>query len=371
MAANIEATAKPARAVPVGAEVLTDDELFEMNVHQGFLAAARGYWRTAVYRAVIAEAREVASPDTPVDEIESRMAGRPAYFLYAWLERHLQQARYGGRGGVMTVARQHRDALGSLFPAGGKGDTAAPAHIRALDIHQHPGGLSAAIENAVAHEWYHCGPSFSGVGTEGMVDFYVASVSKLLPRGGSVVDVGCTLGRMTLALKKALPGARVTGVDVCEPVIRVAREKARRLGLAVDFRVADAADMPFPDASFDVVASHWLFHELPAALRERAVDEAYRLTRPGGHVVIFDMYRCPGGNLALWLQKGFSVRNNEPFSIGFSNMDLKAALERRGFRDVSVSDFNPDDNSVGTATALPPARTHFTTLVCAQRPPAS
>jgi SAM-dependent methyltransferase len=71
-----------------------------------------------------------------------------------------------------------------------------------------------------------------------------------------VLDVGCGCGGTTLAMARAL-GAECTGVDVSEPMLAVARERAVRDGLAVDFVCADAQTYAFDDASFDMIVSRF------------------------------------------------------------------------------------------------------------------
>ncbi|HEX6363657.1 MAG TPA: methyltransferase domain-containing protein, partial [Albitalea sp.] len=76
--------------------------------------------------------------------------------------------------------------------------------------------------------------------------------------GERAVDVGCGLGGSARHLAHA-HGCRVTGVDLTPEYIQLARTLTRRVGLdaTVDFRVANALEMPFPDAAFDLA---WTEH---------------------------------------------------------------------------------------------------------------
>lgn len=73
-----------------------------------------------------------------------------------------------------------------------------------------------------------------------------------------VLDVGCGTGATTLAIARRLGGAaHCTGVDVSAPMIALARERAAREGLAVDFAVADAQTQAFAPAAFDLIVSRF------------------------------------------------------------------------------------------------------------------
>jgi demethylmenaquinone methyltransferase/2-methoxy-6-polyprenyl-1,4-benzoquinol methylase/phosphoethanolamine N-methyltransferase len=71
-------------------------------------------------------------------------------------------------------------------------------------------------------------------------------------------------------------------------MVEVARGKARRRHNAARFQVAAVERMPFPDASFDVVLSSLMMHQLPGDLRQRALAEIKRVLRPGGRVLLVD-----------------------------------------------------------------------------------
>lgn len=110
------------------------------------------------------------------------------------------------------------------------------------------------------------------------------------PRAGeSVLDVGCGTGALAMAAKE-LVGAdgSVSGVDASPEMIRRARMKAARAGLAIEFQEASADALPFADERFDAVLSTVMLHHLPKAVRAAAVAEMRRVTRPGGRVLLID-----------------------------------------------------------------------------------
>jgi ubiquinone/menaquinone biosynthesis C-methylase UbiE len=104
--------------------------------------------------------------------------------------------------------------------------------------------------------------------------------------GDAVLDVGCSGGYLARKLAAAVgPGGRVAGVDPSQAAIGYAR---RRAAPAMTFTVGTAQDLPLTDASFDVVTCTLTLHHVPARRRQDAVAEMYRVTRPGGRLLIAD-----------------------------------------------------------------------------------
>lgn len=101
-------------------------------------------------------------------------------------------------------------------------------------------------------------------------------------KGKRLLEIGCGLG--TDLLQFARGGAIVTGVDLTPASIELVKRRFNLYGLAVDARVADAEKLPFPDNSFDVVYSFGVLHHTPNT--PKAVDEVYRVLKPGGKIVI-------------------------------------------------------------------------------------
>ncbi|MBI1422265.1 MAG: methyltransferase domain-containing protein [Gammaproteobacteria bacterium] len=94
----------------------------------------------------------------------------------------------------------------------------------------------------------------------------------------TLLDVGCGSGQT--AIPAALKGMRVTGVDIAENLIAMARELAAVTQLDAQFDVGDAEALPYADRSFDAVIS--LIGAMFAPRPERVVAEFARVLKPGG-----------------------------------------------------------------------------------------
>jgi SAM-dependent methyltransferase len=96
-----------------------------------------------------------------------------------------------------------------------------------------------------------------------------------------VLDVACGSGNGALAAARRAWGNTV-GADFVPALLERGRERAAAERLEVEFVEADATDLPFPDAEFDVVMS--IFGAMFAADQERAASELLRVCRPGGRI---------------------------------------------------------------------------------------
>jgi SAM-dependent methyltransferase len=111
-----------------------------------------------------------------------------------------------------------------------------------------------------------------------------------LRAGQTVLDVAAGNGNVTLAAARRW--CEVTCTDYVEQLLASARRRAEAEGLHVQFKVADAENLPFPDASFDAVVS--TFGAMFTPDHDRTAVELLRVTRPGGRI-----------GLANWTPEGF------------------------------------------------------------------
>lgn len=109
-----------------------------------------------------------------------------------------------------------------------------------------------------------------------------------LRQGDRVLDVACGTGIVARIAARKLGGTgSVTGLDVSAPMIMVARATALTEGVAVEWREASAVELPFPEATFDVVLCQsglQFFPDRPASLREM-----HRVLEPAGGRLILSV----------------------------------------------------------------------------------
>lgn len=346
---------------------------FEATAFQSFVRGLRGVWRDEAYRGTVAAARG-AGTDMPA-EIERRARESAAYRLYSWLERHSQQFKYYGRWGIVRWMEGRREELSKVLEDAAKKhperltlDPALrlPEYVRAVDTHQHGGGLWSDACDAFAYETSAGAYSFSLFNPRSPIQVYADTARALAPHAKTILDLGCTNGGSTRSLAKAFPGAKVTGVDVCGPPLMLAHLRSLEQGVTAYYRQGEAERLADADGSVDLVASHWLYHEMPPAAVRRALKEARRVLRKGGGFLAYDMYLVPGGAIGRWLQAGYAARNNEPFAHTFAGMDMKVELAQAGFADVEMRIAHPEPDDAVKAGELPRYRTHYMTMITAR-----
>jgi SAM-dependent methyltransferase len=111
------------------------------------------------------------------------------------------------------------------------------------------------------------------------------AVERLHPRPGEhILDLATGTGWASRVLAQRFAGLNIIGSDIAEQMLAYARASAATLGLAIDYRQADAESLPFADASFDGVIS--TFGVMFATKPEAAAAELARVVRKGGRVVL-------------------------------------------------------------------------------------
>jgi SAM-dependent methyltransferase len=149
-----------------------------------------------------------------------------------------------------------------------------------------------------------------------------------LRAGCRVLEIGCGPGNLLLLAKRRCPDAEVTGLDPDPAALRLARRKAGRAGLAVQLDRGFAADLPYPDASVDVVLSAFMLHHLEPADLPRALAEVRRVLRPGGALHVVDVV---GGHHAHGPLRWLARRSRR---VAHSSPDrLPALLAEAGLRE--------------------------------------
>jgi ubiquinone/menaquinone biosynthesis C-methylase UbiE len=109
-----------------------------------------------------------------------------------------------------------------------------------------------------------------------------------LKEGSRILDVGCGTGddAREMARRVGRQGL-VVGVDNSQAMVAEAGARAAGTGLPIEFRTADALDLPFPEGTFDGAQADRSLMHVPDA--RRVLADMIRVTRPGGRVVVYEV----------------------------------------------------------------------------------
>lgn len=132
--------------------------------------------------------------------------------------------------------------------------------------------------------WYD--PIFEGM----LGSLRVMAARVVPPRAGmKVLDIGCGTGAQLSIYQGGM--CSVCGIDLSHPMLQVAKSK---LGDQAVLSMGDALNLPCPDGEFDLVVSSLFIHQLNPDLRPVMLQEAVRVIKPGGQILIIDFHNQDG-----------------------------------------------------------------------------
>jgi ubiquinone/menaquinone biosynthesis C-methylase UbiE len=157
----------------------------------------------------------------------------------------------------------------------------------------------------------------------------------LRTRGGAAglraLDVACGTGRTLHQLRRTHPALRLDGIDLSPAYTDKARRRLRDAGdHGIALHEGNAEHLPFPDATFDVVTSVYLFHELPRNARRNVIREMLRVAKPGGLIVIEDSAQLAESSAIANALRAFPSEFHEPFYEDYLGDDLAGILVECG-----------------------------------------
>ncbi|MBT8039601.1 MAG: class I SAM-dependent methyltransferase [Xanthomonadales bacterium] len=147
-----------------------------------------------------------------------------------------------------------------------------------------------------------------------------------LAPGSRVLQVACVYGDFSNRVAGHLDRmeSRLDIVDVAPIQVQNARKKLAGND-NVEIHHQDSTDMAFPDSAFDQTVVFFLLHEQPEEARRRTIEEAIRVTRPGGRVVFVDYHGPKKSNPMRYVMKPI-LTWLEPFAMDLWRHELPAFM---------------------------------------------
>ena len=136
------------------------------------------------------------------------------------------------------------------------------------------------------------------VSRKGKFVVWTRLIGQLNLRGDErILDIGCGRGAVLLIAAQYLTTGKAVGIDIWKRSdqsgnsIQATERNAKAEGVEdrVELRTADMTSLPFQGDSFDLIVSNLAIHNVNSQKRDMAVDEAVRVLRPGGRLMIGDI----------------------------------------------------------------------------------
>lgn len=152
-----------------------------------------------------------------------------------------------------------------------------------------------------------------------------------------ILDVACGTGRTLKLIRAALSQVSLFGTDLSPAYLRKANELLSQIpGELPQLLQANAEELPYLDNYFHAVTSVFLFHELPAAVRQTVIEECFRVTKPGGVLIICDSIQLDDSPEMARLMEFFPATFHEPYYKHYTTDNLVERLEKAGFENIKV-----------------------------------
>jgi len=149
-------------------------------------------------------------------------------------------------------------------------------------------------------------------------------LAEKIPVNGKVLEIAPGPGYFCIELAK-LGNYKITGLDISNSFVDIARKNAAKAGLKIDFREGNASAMPFEDDIFDFTFCQAAFKNFSEPVK--AIAEMYRVLRPGGVSVIADLRKDASSEEIDREVKGMGLGRINEFMVRwtFDQILLKSA----------------------------------------------
>jgi ubiquinone/menaquinone biosynthesis C-methylase UbiE len=146
-----------------------------------------------------------------------------------------------------------------------------------------------------------------------------------------ILEIGAGVGTATIDFAQSFEYSSYIVSDVSYQYLEAAK---KRLKGSFEFVRAKAEDLPFKDGEFDLVFSIYLFHELPRSVREKVIQETYRVLKKNGIMAICDSLQKDDDPILNPSLEGFPLDYHEPFYKDYTLWNPINSMKNAGFKDI-------------------------------------
>jgi ubiquinone/menaquinone biosynthesis C-methylase UbiE len=178
---------------------------------------------------------------------------------------------------------------------------------------------------------------------------YAKLAASYVTNGGSVLEIATGPGYFCTELAK-LGNFKITGLDISNDLVNIARTNAQQAGVKVDFLQGNASSIQFPDMSFDFVFCSWAIKNFMEP--QKALNEMYRVLKPGGTVLIIDLNHDAAsqewdryasslglkGMTALFMKLAFRIQRSGAYSKSkFVELIKTTPFQRHDIQEMGIN----------------------------------
>jgi len=215
-------------------------------------------------------------------------------------------------------------------------DLKPPAYWEGVEFHKSAGGWEGHDYMGFVHgELIHrrmVNPNFAGV-IYAMRKSVAAAIPADKPR--KILEVGCCSGQYTQGIAEVFPDSEIWACDLSARQLEQAQRYANEHGLNWKLFQAAGEELGIDDATFDVVTSYAMFHELPVSASRANLREYLRVLQPGGYAVIGDVKAYHAHTpYERWKADYWNqVHGGDPFWREYASTDLAELALDTGFTE--------------------------------------
>jgi ubiquinone/menaquinone biosynthesis C-methylase UbiE len=152
-----------------------------------------------------------------------------------------------------------------------------------------------------------------------------------------ILDVACGTGRTLKLMRAALPQVSLFGTDLSPSYLRKANNTLSHHPVELpQLLQANAEQLPYLNDYFHAVTSVFLFHELPAPVRQTVIEQCFRVTKPGGVFIICDSIQLSDSPDMELMMDNFPEIFHEPYYKHYTTDDLVERLKKAGFENIET-----------------------------------